>query len=258
MIVSVVFNENGKNYNFISEESLKINDMVITETEKGLQLAKVKKINVENKNDKKLKTILRKATSNDYNKYLKNLSEEKEILKEAKKIVEKENLNISIIDAKYTLDKKKLFFNFFADNRVDFRNFVKKLAAKYHTRIELHQVGVRDKAKICGGIGVCGRQLCCSSSLKSISSVNINMIKNQNVALNPSKINGVCGRLLCCFNYENEMYTNLKAELPKIKDKIEYNGKLAEVVNIDVLRKKVFIKTEEGTIKGIDIDDSTK
>ena len=108
MIVSVVFNENGKNYNFISEESLKINDMVITETEKGLQLAKVKKINVENKNDKKLKTILRKATSNDYNKYLKNLSEEKEILKEAKKIVEKEELNISIIDAKYTLDKKKL------------------------------------------------------------------------------------------------------------------------------------------------------
>jgi cell fate regulator YaaT (PSP1 superfamily) len=253
MIVSVVFNENGKNYNFISEESLKINDMVITEPEKGLQLATLKKINVENKNDKKLKTILRKATSNDYNKYLKNLSEEKEILKEAKKIVEKEKLNISIIDAKYTLDKKKLFFNFFADNRVDFRNFVKKLAAKYHTRIELHQVGVRDKAKICGGIGVCGRQLCCSSSLKSISSVNINMIKNQNVALNPSKINGVCGRLMCCLAYENEDYNFYKKGLPKVGSKYVYNGEEGKVIYVDIFERTCKLEMADSKVVLVDL-----
>ena len=180
MIVGVKFSEDGKVYNFKSDFELNVGDKVIVETERGIQLAIVSKINVQQpKID--TKDVIRLATDKDYDTYLKNLTLAKKTLNEARKLIEKNNLDMNLIDATYSLDKKKLLFNFFADERVDFRDLVKDLAAKYHTRIELHQVGIRDKAKIKGGLGLCGREVCCKSHLKNIESVNINMVKNQNI-----------------------------------------------------------------------------
>lgn len=253
MVVGVKFSDKGKAYNFNSELSLEEGQKVIVETEKGLQLGIVSKVNIKNNNKEELKEVVRLADESDYDKYLSNLSEANEALANAKNIVDNLGLDMRIIDCSYSLDKKLLLLNFFADERIDFRDLVKELASIYHTRIELHQVGIRDKAKIKGGIGLCGRALCCSNHLQNIDSVNINMVKNQNIALNPSKINGACGRLLCCFNYENDVYTENRKLLPKIKDLVEYNGNKYEVVDVDVLNKKYYIKIDDSEIKEIDV-----
>ena len=134
------------------------------------------------------------------------------------------DLGMQIIDSSYTFDRKQLLFNFIAESRVDFRELVRMLAGKYRTRIELHQLGVRDKSKEVGGIGPCGRTLCCASFLNYIDTISINMAKNQNIALNPSKINGACGRLLCCLSYEDEEYTRCRYNLPEVGDFVKYEG----------------------------------
>ena len=252
MVIGVKFSDRGKIYNFNSEIDLIENQKVIVETEKGEQLGIVSKVDINNVKITDLKNIIRVADDSDYNRYLNNLSEASEALSRAKKIVEELGLDMRIIDCTYSLDKKLLLLNFFADERIDFRDLVKELASVYHTRIELHQVGIRDKAKIKGGIGLCGRVLCCSNHLQNIDSVNINMVKNQNIALNPSKINGACGRLLCCFNYENDIYSENRKKLPKIKDLVEYNGNKYEVIDVDVLNKKYHIKIDDTEIKEID------
>ena len=141
-----------------------------------------------------------------------------------------------IIDASYTLDRSQLFFRFMADERVDFRSLAKDLATIYKTRIELRQVGVRDKAKEVGGYGSCGRPLCCAKYLSDFDSVSINMAKNQNIALNPTKINGVCGRLLCCLKYEDECYKDLRQGLPKVGKKVQTEQGEGKVISIDVLK----------------------
>ena len=253
MVIGVKFSDRGKIYNFNSEIDLIENQKVIVETEKGHQLGIVSKVGINNVKSTDLKNIIRVADDSDYNKYLNNLSEASEALSRARKIVEDLGLDMRIIDCTYSLDKKLLLLNFFADERIDFRDLVKELASVYHTRIELHQVGIRDKAKIKGGIGLCGRVLCCSNHLQNIDSVNINMVKNQNIALNPSKINGACGRLLCCFNYENEIYSENRKKLPKVKDLVEYNGNKYEVIDVDVLNKKYHIKIDDTEIKEIDV-----
>lgn len=253
MVIGVKFSDRGKIYNFNSEIDLIENQKVIVETEKGQQLGIVSKVGINNVKSTDLKNIIRVADDSDYNKYLNNLSEASEALSRARKIVEDLGLDMRIIDCTYSLDKKLLLLNFFADERIDFRDLVKELASVYHTRIELHQVGIRDKAKIKGGIGLCGRVLCCSNHLQNIDSVNINMVKNQNIALNPSKINGACGRLLCCFNYENEIYSENRKKLPKVKDLVEYNGNKYEVIDVDVLNKKYHIKIDDTEIKEIDV-----
>ena len=205
-VVGIKFKNDGITYNFSSEIMLKNGDKVIVETEIGYQLGIVTDDNVENVKPLKLKPVESLASEDDYNKYLKNLNDAKKALNETKKLVKDMNLNMNLIDASFSLDKKMLLFNFISDERVDFRELVRTLASTYHTRIELHQVGVRDKAKNIGGIGLCGRELCCTACTSNVSTVNINMVKNQNIALNPTKINGACGRLLCCFNYENDIY----------------------------------------------------
>ena len=151
---------------------------------------------------------------------------------------------MKIIDASYTFDRKQLLFNFLADERIDFRELAKRLAAIYKTRIELRQIGIRDKAKEIGGIGPCGRFLCCNSFLTDLNSVTINMAKNQALALNPTKINGVCGRLLCCLSYEDETYTELKKGLPSIGDEYIQNGKSYKVTDIDILKRKITIAND--------------
>ena len=244
-ICGVTLNSKGKPYYFNANDlSVKKNITVIVETEKGLQFGKVVETNIEDVDAKVLenmKSILRLSTKQDYNNYLKNLKDAAKALQLAKKQVEKMGLEMNLIDASYTFDRKQLTFNFIADERIDFRDFVKFLAATYKTRIELHQMGVRDKAKMIGGIGSCGRHLCCSSFLNKMDTISINMAKNQNIALNPSKINGVCGRLLCCLQYEDDVYTDLKNNFPQVGDIVKTEYGKGEVIELNVLKNSYIV-----------------
>lgn len=253
-VVGIKFKKDGKIYNFLAKEELKLDDKVIVETERGKQLGIVASIENKSKTNN-LKEIISTATEEDYARYLKNLHDAQKAQKETKELIKKYNLNMNIIDTNFSLDRKVLLFNFLSDERVDFRDLVKELASKYHTRIELHQVGVRDKAKEVGGIGLCGRKLCCNNHLNSVESVNINMVKNQNIALNPTKINGACGRLLCCFTYENETYEKERIGMPRIGDTIMIDGQSAKVIEIDILHRQYKAKIDNNTIVEVKVDD---
>ena len=191
---------------------------------------------------------MRKATDEDLKQYDENFKNAEKALAEAKKISKDLNLDMNFLDAFYNLDKSQLLFSFLADDRIDFRELAKKLAQKYKTRIELRQIGVRDKAKRVGGLGPCGLFLCCNSFLTDFNSVSINMAKNQFLALNPSKINGVCGRLLCCLGYENDVYTELKKDFPKLGSIIETEYGIGKIVEIDVFKRTYSVDLKE---KGI-------
>lgn len=202
---------------------------VIVEFDKGLQYATVVDFFKKNENSVTGK-VIRIATKKDYLQYLKNQELAEKALVDCKKMAQKNKLNMSIIDAVYSFDRNQLVFRFLSDERVDFRQLAKTLGAKLKTRIELRQIGVRDRAKEIGGLGPCGRQLCCSTFLTSFSTVSINMAKNQGLALNPSKINGVCGRLLCCLNYENEEYTKIKKNISEVGKKTNVKNKEGKAV----------------------------
>ena len=171
-------------------------------------------------------------------------------LANAKTIAKTLGLEMYFLGADYTFDRKQLLFNFYADERIDFRELAKKLASIYRTRIELRQVGARDKAEQIGGVGPCGRELCCSSFLTRMNSVSMNMAKNQNIALNPSKINGCCGRLLCCLTYEDEEYIKCQRGMPSVGQKVHTKYGEGIVRSIDILQRKyrVLIENEEKEI----------
>ena len=156
---------------------------------------------------------------------------------------------MNIIDASYTHDRTQLLFRFLSDTRVDFRDLARDLASIYHTRIELRQIGVRDKSKLVGGIGCCGQELCCSRFLKNFNSVSIQNAKNQNLALNPSKINGLCGRLLCCLKYEDECYKECRKNLPNIGQIVKTENGEGKVISLDILKKKYKVETENGVVE---------
>ena len=239
-VIGVNYKLNGKVYHFSPgncEYSLK--EPVVVETERGEQLGFIATEPFEME-DEKLKSalsrIIRKATDKDLAKNEKNIEDAKKALKKCRDLIDKYKLKMYIIDASDTLDRSQLFFRFMADERVDFRSLAKDLATIYKTRIELRQVGVRDKAKEVGGYGSCGRPLCCAKYLSDFDSVSINMAKNQNIALNPTKINGVCGRLLCCLKYEDECYKDLRQGLPKVGKKVQTEQGEGKVISIDVLK----------------------
>lgn len=233
--------DSSKNIYYLSNNnlSLKVNDKVIIETDLGLFDARIIKGNYMEKEDNlvlPLKKVDRIITDED-NKLINKLdSEEEKILDFAKKTSKSLELDMSFIDAKYNLDKSVLIISYVSESRVDFRELAKKIAQKFHSRIELRQVGVRDKAKRIGGIGPCGLFLCCNSFLTDFNSVSINMAKNQNLALSPNKINGSCGRLLCCLGYENEVYSELKKDLPKVGMVTDTPFGMGKVTEIDILR----------------------
>ena len=240
-VVGVTFKDKGRIYYFSPKNlKLKKNVTVVVETDRGLQFGKVV-TDMLKVDEKKLFSPLRKiyriASRQDYENNKKNLRDAEKALKKCKELVKKHRLNMQVIDAVYTLDRDQLVFHFTSDNRIDFRMLAKDLASIYKTRIELRQVGVRDKAKEVGGFGPCGRKFCCASFLNDFDSVSINMAKNQNLSLNPTKINGVCGRLLCCLNYEDENYQKCRECLPEIGDKVEVDGKTGTVVSLDILKK---------------------
>ena len=213
-VVTVSIDET-KNIYYLSPNSfsLNLNDRVIFETDNGLFSGRVIKANyVENENNLvlPLNKVIRLCEDSDVDILKKNSIISEKAFKDAKKLSNELGLDMNFIDSFLNFDGTQLMLSFLADNRVDFRELAKKLAQKYKTRIELRQIGVRDKSKKIGGIGPCGLMLCCNSFLTDFNSVSINMAKNQNLALNPSKINGICGRLLCCLGYENDTYTDLK------------------------------------------------
>ncbi len=259
-VIGVSFKKNSKIYYF-SPKSLKIKKgiNIIVETERGLQFGCVELSNFEIDESKlttTLNEVVRIASKKDYEKHLKNIEDAKKALKKCKDLVQKYNLNMFIMDANYTFDRSQLLFTFLSDSRVDFRKLAKELANLYKTRIELRQVGVRDKAKEVGGYGSCGRELCCSKFLYDFDSVSINMAKNQNIALNPTKINGVCGRLLCCLKYEDECYKECSKGLPKIGKKIDTVEGEGKVVSVDILNRKYKVELKEGALVEVGLNES--
>ena len=193
-----------------------VSDNVIVKTSRGEQYGRVNTIN--NKIDIEINDIyiIRKANKKDYNNYLKNLRLSEDMLRFAKQEALKLDLGMNFISADLTLDNKQLLYQIMADERVDFRELAKAIAGKYKLRVELRQIGARDKAKLIDGIGPCGRRLCCTSFLDKLDSISMNMAKNQGLALNPSKINGACGRLMCCLTYENDNYIERRKQLPEV------------------------------------------
>lgn len=256
-VAGVSFNQNSKVYFFDDNElEIKDGDMVIVDTERGLQLGKVIANNIMNREvDDTMKKVIRVANSKDISIAQKNEVDAQNALVKAREIAKKLDLSMNIIDANYTFDRNQLLFYFVSESRVDFREMAKQLAFIYKTRIELRQVGVRDKAKSVSGIGQCGRELCCSCFLKdNLDSVTINMAKNQNIALNPSKINGQCGRLLCCLNYEDDVYTENRKGMPNVGDDVTTPNGNGKVVSIDILNRSYVVNVpEEGRVQ-IDLE----
>lgn len=241
-VVGITLGNHNQIYYFLPNNlKLKKNITVIVETERGLQFGKIEKepFSIEEKKVvSPLKKVLRIASKQDYFTNKKNIKDASLALKKCRELVQSEKLNMQVIDCSYTFDRRQLMFRFLAETRVDFRTLAKELASIYKTRIELRQVGVRDKAKENGGIGPCGRTMCCSCFLNEFESVSINMAKNQNISLNQSKINGSCGRLLCCLKYEDENYTNCRKCLPKIGSVIKIEEGEGVVTSLDILNQK--------------------
>ncbi len=255
-VVGVRFRTAGKIYYF-DPQNLPINkgDHVIVETARGVEYGTVVGGIREVTDDEvmqPLKPVLRIATPKDDKQEEINRQKEKEALKVCLEKIEKHNLEMKLIDAEYTFDNNKVLFYFTADGRVDFRELVKDLAAVFKTRIELRQIGVRDETKIVGGIGTCGRPLCCHTFLDEFAPVSIKMAKEQNLSLNPTKISGVCGRLMCCLKNEQETYEYLNRKLPNVGDFVTTeDGLKGEVHSVNVLRQQVKVLVEVGDEKEI-------
>jgi len=246
-ITEVRFREVGKVYSFAPGElELKRGDHVVVETSRGTEYGTVVMGNHDAEDEKvpkPLKQILRKATPEDDRTVAENAEKEKEAFKLCKQKIAEHNMEMKLIAAEYAFDNSKILFYFTADGRIDFRDLVKDLASVFKNRIELRQVGVRDETKIVGGMGSCGRSLCCHSYLTDFVPVSIRMAKEQNLSLNPQKISGVCGRLMCCLKNEAETYAFLNKTLPKKGDTMECSdGLRGEVTEIDVLRQRVKIQ----------------
>lgn len=254
-VIGVSFEDSNKVYYFSPNKlDLKKDVFVIVETERGLQFGKTTTDVIDLESSKViniLKPVVRIATKEDEKKQKENINLAKEAIKNADELVRKNKLNMSIISANFTFDRRQLLFQFVSEERVDFRKLAKELAAMYKTRIELRQIGVRDKAKEIGGIGSCGRCLCCSTFLKTFDSLSINMAKNQNLALNPSKINGSCGRLLCCLDYENDLYEKCKKGMPNVGEKIKTKNETKKVISVDILNRRYKTINEDNQIEEI-------
>ncbi|MGN0141076.1 MAG: stage 0 sporulation family protein [Roseburia sp.] len=248
-VVGVRFRNAGKIYYFgPGNFKLKSGTHVIVETARGVEMGTVLMEPKEVPEDKviqPLKPVIRIATEADEKTVQKNHEKEKEAFKICLEKIAKHKLDMKLVEAEYTFDNNKLLFYFTADGRVDFRELVKDLAAVFRTRIELRQIGVRDETKIIGGIGICGRPLCCHSYLSEFAPVSIKMAKEQNLSLNPTKISGVCGRLMCCLKNEEETYEYLNSRLPGVGDSVTTDDKLrGEVASVNVLRQTVKVLVE--------------
>lgn len=249
-VIGVRFRQAGKIYNFDPLDfKIEVGNHVIVETARGIEYGKVVQ-SVQEKNEKDvimpLKPVIRVATEEDDKIAKQNKDKEKKAFFICKEKIKKHGLEMKLIDTEYTFDNNKVLFYFTADGRIDFRELVKDLASVFKTRIELRQVGVRDETKMLGGIGICGRPLCCSTYLSEFIPVSIKMAKEQNLSLNPTKISGICGRLMCCLKNEQEAYEYLNSNLPNVGETVKtFDGLKGEVKSVNVLRQKVKIVIEQ-------------
>ena len=248
-VIGVRFRNAGKIYYFApGKYEIKSGQHVIVETARGIEYGYVVLGTREVEDGKvvqPLKSVIRMATKEDEDVEEANKKKEKDAFKVCLEKIRKHNLEMKLIDVEYTFDNNKILFYFTADGRIDFRELVKDLAAVFKTRIELRQVGVRDETKIVGGIGICGRPLCCHSYLSEFIPVSIKMAKEQNLSLNPTKISGVCGRLMCCLKNEEETYEYLNSRLPNVGDYVTTDdGLKGEVSSVNVLRQLVKVLVE--------------
>ncbi len=253
-IVGIRFHQAGKIYYFDPMDlDLETGMHVIVETARGVEMGTVLIPPKDVEDDKvvqPLKQVLRVATDEDEDTVLRNKEKEKEALEICADKVARHNLDMKLVGAEYTFDGNKLLFYFTADGRIDFRELVKDLAAVFRTRIELRQIGVRDETKMLGGIGICGRELCCKSYLSDFVPVSIKMAKEQNLSLNPTKISGACGRLMCCLKNEQDTYEYLNSRLPSVGDIVTAsNGTKGEVTSVNVLRQLVKVVVDNGEEK---------
>ncbi|MBE5924534.1 MAG: stage 0 sporulation protein [Lachnospiraceae bacterium] len=248
-VIGVRFRPNGKIYFFAPGDiEIEVGEAAIVETIRGVEYGKVvlgrREIDEEKMNSE-LKPVIRKATVADDKKHEENKEKCKKAFDICLEKIKKHGLEMKLIDVEYTFDNNKILFYFTADGRIDFRELVKDLAAVFKTRIELRQIGVRDETKILGGIGICGRELCCNKHLSDFVPVSIKMAKEQNLSLNPTKISGVCGRLMCCLKNEQETYEYLNDRLPNVGDHVKtVDGLRGEVSSVSVIRQKVKVIVE--------------
>lgn len=245
-VVGVRFKKAGKIYYFDPKDlDIKKENYVVVETARGIEFGEcvigVKEIPEEDI-VAPLKSVIRVAEQDDIDKHKNNKLKEKEALNICLKKIEEHGLNMKLIDVEYTFDNNKVIFYFTADGRVDFRELVKDLATIFKTRIELRQIGVRDEAKMLGGLGPCGRPMCCSSFLGDFASVSIKMAKEQNLSLNPTKISGICGRLMCCLNYEQSTYEDIRKRLPKVGSIVKIPDGQGEVIGNNIVKESVKVK----------------
>lgn len=249
-VIGVRFKRPGKVYFFDAGNiDVKIKDKVIVETAMGQEIGEVlinNKSLTNNKIKTSLKPIIRVATEKDIKHFEDNKEKEKEAFKICEEKIKKHNLNMNLVDSAYTFDNAKLLFYFTADSRIDFRELVKDLASVFKTRIELRQIGVRDQVRRIGGNGVCGRELCCCTFLNNFDTVSIKMAKEQNIALNPTKISGNCGRLMCCLKYEQEAYEEKLSKLPKVGAIVKTEDGEGTVDNVEILKEIVRVKIKDG------------
>lgn len=261
-VIGARFKNVGKIYYFSCEEfEVNVGEYLILETSRGIEYGKCvipPKFIDEKELSSSLKKCIRIATEEDTRIHEENKQKEMEAFKIAQEKIGEFSLGMNLVDVEYTFDNNKIIFYFIAEGRVDFRDLVKTLAAIFKTRIELRQIGVRDEAKSVGGIGTCGRQLCCSSFLGDFTSVSIKMAKEQNLSLNPSKISGMCGRLMCCLKYEQDTYEDIKSRMPNIGSIVKTKFGDGEVIDLSILKERVrvkFIVDNEEVIRDIKLDE---
>lgn len=249
-VVGVRFKKAGKIYYFDpADMDIQKDSYVVVETARGVEFGEcvigIKEIS-EDDIVAPLKSVLRIATEEDINKHFKNKDKEKDAFEICLKKIQEHELTMKLIDVEYTFDNNKVIFYFTADGRVDFRELVKDLAAIFKTRIELRQIGVRDEAKMLGGLGPCGRPMCCSTFLGDFASVSIKMAKEQNLSLNPTKISGICGRLMCCLNYEQSTYEDIRKRMPKVGSIVKTSEGTGEVFSNNIVKENVKVKLRKG------------
>lgn len=232
----------------INNLKVQIGDYVIIGIERGVDYGQVNSeiIQQERPVDAAMPTVLRKASEEDLKRIEENRQQAKDAFNTCLEKIQAHKLNMKLVNCEYSFDRSKILFYFTADGRIDFRNLVKDLARIFKARIEMRQIGVRDEAKLFGGFGPCGRELCCSKFLKDFEPVTIKMAKEQGLPLNPPKLSGLCGRLMCCLSYEHECYRQLYKNFPKVGDKIDTPQGKGKVISVNVLRKAILVEISEG------------
>lgn len=259
--VAIKLNESAKAYYFSTNfDDLKPGDNVVIETVRGLELGKVDSLSQPMSKYKlslELKPVLRQATDEDVKLYKENIELAKNSYEVCLEEIKKLNLDMRLITSEYTLDRSKVIFSYLADDRVDFRELLKALASRLHCRIELRQIGTRDKAKVVGGIGICGLPLCCATFLNEFDGISINRAKNQMLSLNIPKLSGHCGKLICCLKYEDEAYTDLKKDFPKIGTRLIYNNEQYRISSMNVLTRTIKIEKADD-VQFISLDEVNK